>query len=49
MGRTKGAMNRTPREIKKDGEFKLALSKLKEKNRKLRAENAAIKKARKAK
>lgn len=47
MGRTPGATNRTPREIKKDGLFAIALGKLKEKNAALKKENAALKKAKK--
>lgn len=47
MARTPGAKNRTPREIKKDGLFSLALSKQKEKNAKLKRELAAAKKAKK--
>lgn len=49
MGRTKGATNRTPRELKKDGAFSIALGKLKEKNATLKKENIALKKAAKKK
>lgn len=49
MGRTQGAKNRSPREIKKDGIFSIKLAKLKEKNAALRKENAALKKSRKTK
>lgn len=47
MGRTPGATNRTPRELKKDGASSIALAKLKEKNAALKKENAALKKAKK--
>ena len=49
MGRTKGASNRTPRELKKDGLFKLSLSKKNATIKKLRSENSALRKSRKAK
>lgn len=49
MGRTPGATNRSPREIKKDGVFSIALAKLKEQNAALRKENAALRKASKKK
>lgn len=47
MPRTPGATNRTPREIRKDGEHQIKVSKLKEKNAALKQENEALKKAKK--
>ncbi|MBE4716594.1 hypothetical protein [Pseudarthrobacter sp. AB1] len=40
-------VNSTPRELKKDGAFSIAMGKLKEKNAALKKENAALKKAKK--
>jgi hypothetical protein len=44
VGRTPGAKNRTPREIRKDGEHQIRVAKLKEKNASLKRENEALKK-----
>lgn len=49
MPRTPGAKNRTPREIRKDGEHRLKEAKLKEKIAKLKAEKDALKRTRKKK
>lgn len=40
MARTKGATNRTPREIRKDGENQIKIAKLKEKLAREKAKNA---------
>jgi len=39
MGRTKGATNRSPREIRKDGENQIKIAKLKEKLAKEKEKN----------
>lgn len=43
MGRTKGAKNRTPRELRKDGEHQIKESKLKARIAALKEENKAKK------
>lgn len=44
MPRTPGAKNRTPREMRKDGEHQIEQARLKEKNERLRRENEELKK-----
>lgn len=49
MPRTPGAKNRSPRELKKDGAFSMAIGKYKEKIAAQKKEIAALKKANKKK